>query len=444
MSCWCESGAPEDWETWAPTEEPSADSWTEEGYSTDWGLVEADWSCNGEEPLGVAEPTLSSLVGPGHTADVHWEYQGDTNYCGLYSVNSVISEMYGERYDMNEMVNRAAANGWLVYDENGQVKGIRPRDIDNVLASYGVGSRNFGGPDNPPVADGDAWQTLNDTLENGRRVVLGVDGREFDQGGDVGVAGMIDMNHFVAVTGVDYARGVVIVNDSARAAGLEVPIDVFFESWRDSNFSMTLTDLSMPGDGAAEPPGGAAGPPADAPELASLGMTLSSPEVAADVEASALPEICCGDLAAPVDAGSSLMVEPAVPTVASAEPAAAPIAQPAPAAPAAPAIPAASPTGPTVSFTADNRLVIVPAAPPAGYAISAPLSNITAGPANWSYPGAGIDSGVSTLWNIFDRQRATGLNAVTGIPGDVGAYQAMSRGGVEFIRSGESTPSLRP
>ena len=51
------------------------------------------------------------------------------------------------------MVNRAAANGWLVYDENGQVKGIRPHDIDDVLASYGIGGRNFGGPDDPPVAD---------------------------------------------------------------------------------------------------------------------------------------------------------------------------------------------------------------------------------------------------------------------------------------------------
>ena len=271
-------------------------------------------------------------------------------------------------------------------------------------------------------------------------MVLGVDGREFDQGGDVGVAGTIDMNHFVAVTGVDYARGVVIVNDSARAAGLEVPIDVFFESWRDSNFSMTLTDLSMPGDDAAEPPGGAAGPPADAPELASLGMTLAPPELDVAEPGSGLPEICCGDLAAPEDAGSSLMVEPAEPAVAAAEPAAAPLAQPAP----APAIPAASPSGPTVYFTPDNRLVVVPAAPPAGFAISAPLSNISSGPANWSYPGAGIDSGVSTYWKIFDQQRMIGLNATTTTPRDVGAFQALSQGGVGWVNSGESTQSLLP
>ena len=34
------------------------------------------------------------------------------------------------------------------------------------------------------------------------------------------------MDHFVVVTGVDYGRGVVTINDSARSAGLEIPIDV--------------------------------------------------------------------------------------------------------------------------------------------------------------------------------------------------------------------------
>ena len=211
-------------------------------------------------------------LGPGHTADVHWADQGDTQYCGLYSVRSILSELYGKPVDMDEMVQRATANGWFVY-ENGEVKGIRPRDIDDILASYGVGSTQFGGPEAGTVADRDAWNALNTALTNNQRVVVGVDGREFDQGRDVGTAA-IDMDHFVAVTGVDYGRGVVIVNDSARSAGLEIPLDVFFNSWRDSNFSLTITNTSMPGDGTAVPPV-EGGPDPDAPGMTIVGTTLT-------------------------------------------------------------------------------------------------------------------------------------------------------------------------
>jgi hypothetical protein len=275
MSCWCSTGLPEDWTEWTPPTTPAPDSWTEEGYSTDWGVVEPEWAVGGEDPLRVTEPDrpISGVFGPGHTLDVHWADQGDTNYCGLYSVRTILSEL-GRPVDMDEMVSRAAANGWFVYDEaTGEVKGIRPRDIDDILASYGVGSHQFGGPEAAQVADREAWQALNTALANNQRVVVGVDGREFDQRGDVGTAGTIDMDHFVAVSSVDYARGVVIVNDSARSAGLEIPLDVFFNSWRDSNFSLTITDTSMPGDGTAQPPA-ETGPIPEGPGISIIGTTL--------------------------------------------------------------------------------------------------------------------------------------------------------------------------
>jgi hypothetical protein len=242
----------------------------------DWGTVDATWDDAGQALLEVTEPdqALSNLVGPGHSLDVNWAAQGNTNYCGLYSVRTVLSEIYGQSVDPQEMVDRAAANNWLVRDANGEVKGIQPQHIDDIFASYGIGSHQFGGPENQPVADNDAWQALNTALTNDQRVVIGVDGREFDQGGDVGTPGAVDMDHFVAVSGIDYERGVVILNDSARSAGLEVPLNTFFESWRDSNFSMTTTDTSMRGDGTAQPPSGASELANDAPDFATLGMTL--------------------------------------------------------------------------------------------------------------------------------------------------------------------------
>ena len=99
MSCWCTPGLPEEWTEWTPPVEPSPESWTDEGYSTDWGVVEPEWAVGGEDPLTVTDPghPLTGVLGPGHAADIHWAGQGDTQYCGLYSIRSILSELYGSR-----------------------------------------------------------------------------------------------------------------------------------------------------------------------------------------------------------------------------------------------------------------------------------------------------------------------------------------------------------
>jgi hypothetical protein len=287
MSQWSTPGLPADWEPWTSPVPESADSWTDDGYSTDWGLVQPEWAIGGEDPTTVVQPDhpVSGIFGPGHALDVQWANQGQTNYCGLYSVRTILSEVTGRPVDMDEMIHRATANGWFQYDDAGHVKGILTSDIDDILASYGVGSHQFGGP-GVTVTDHDAWQALNTALTNNQRLIVGVDGREFDQGHDVGTPGTIDMDHFVAVEGVDYTRGVVILNDSARKAGLEVPLDVFFNSWRDSNFSMTFTDTHMPGDGTAHPVDG--GPDPNAPDIGVIGTTLT-PEPGDDAASTADP-----------------------------------------------------------------------------------------------------------------------------------------------------------
>ena len=199
-----------------------------------------DWAQSGEEPFTVAQPEqpLATLVGPGHEADVYWAYQGDSNYCGLYSARSILSEVYGMDVDINEIVERAQDKGWLVY-ENGVVKGIRTSTVETILEDYGVPSHTRVGPTS-------AWEDLNTALSNDQRVVLSVDGDEFTAMANVGIdtPGVDTSDHLVAVTGIDYTKGVVIVNDSARSAGLEVPINVFQEAWADSNYQMTLTDAT--------------------------------------------------------------------------------------------------------------------------------------------------------------------------------------------------------
>jgi hypothetical protein len=287
MSCWCTEGLPEGWEPWTSPVEESPDSWTDHGYSTDWGVVEPDWAVAGEAPLTTVEPErlLSNavgapgdVVGPGHALDVYWRDQGDKNYCVLYSVHTVLAELQIP-HDIDEMVQRATANGWFQYDDNtGELQGIKLDDIDRVLASYGVGSHQIGGYDADdklvPVTESDAVQALNTALVNNHRVIVGVDGDEIASGRDD--LKDLDSNHVVAVSGIDYARRVVILNDSARGArgaGLEIPLDVFMDTWRDSNFSLTITDTSMPGDGTSSPPPDG-GPNPDQPGISLIGTTL--------------------------------------------------------------------------------------------------------------------------------------------------------------------------
>ena len=205
-------------------------------------------------------------MGPGHLADEYWGYQGQTNYCVLYSAASILGELYGTSVDMNEMVARADAQGWLVRDASGEVKGVMEEHFDDLLASYGVPSHQR------VEGEQGAWEDLNSALTNDQRVIVSVDSKEFDAGTNVGTD--TDSDHAVAVTGIDYARQVVIVNDSARSAGLEVPMSVFFEAWRDGGFHLTVTDTAMPQGEGAVPPAGSSGLRADAPGYAVMPFTL--------------------------------------------------------------------------------------------------------------------------------------------------------------------------
>lgn len=182
------------------------------GYSPEWGTVEAGWSAEREPP---SEPPEA----------VSWAHRGDSGCCGLEGVRTVVGELSGREPDGAEMVERGAANGWLAYDETGQVSGFRADDLHQVLSGYGVESRSFGGPASAPVPELDAWRELNDAVASRRRVMLGLE----DGGYDV-------------VTAVDYERGAMTVSHETRGAQLELPLDAFAESWGAGNYSMTVAD----------------------------------------------------------------------------------------------------------------------------------------------------------------------------------------------------------
>jgi hypothetical protein len=267
----CHQGLPPDWQSWTPPVEVAPDSFVDQGYSTQWGLVEPQWSEEGQSPFPVStetETTIADEVGPGHEADIYWGDQGNTQTCALYSVRSILSEVYGQEVDIEEIIRRAEANNCIEFDARGEIAGVLPRKVDNIFASFGIPSYNVMGEDG-------AWEDLNDALANDQRVVLALDSKEIDAGRNVGDrVNPFDMDHAVSVTGIDYERGVVIVNDSARGAGLEIPIETFEKAWSDSDYSMTITALPQDPSGGGLAPDGATVNPA-APGYAALPMTLT-------------------------------------------------------------------------------------------------------------------------------------------------------------------------
>jgi hypothetical protein len=275
MTGWTDNSTPQDWVDWTSPTDPGQDSLT-----ADWGQVQADWPQEGQDLWTQSPPqtSLSDVVGPGHVADQYWGNQGQTNYCVLYSAASILGEVYGHPIDMNEMVNRAEANHWLVHNPDGSVLGVNPENFDDLLASYGVASHNVDGE-----GEQAALEDLNTALTNNQRVIVSLDSKEIDAQANLGTDA--DADHAVAVTGIDYSRGVVILNDSARSAGLEVPLQVFVDAWRDGSFHMTVTDNSLGAGEGAIPPQGTAGVLPDAPEFAVLPFTLHLPS-----DAPTLPE----------------------------------------------------------------------------------------------------------------------------------------------------------
>jgi hypothetical protein len=267
MTAWTDDSTPQDWVDWTAPTDPAQDPST-----ADWGQVQADWPQEGGDlwTQSSTQTPLSDVVGPGHGADQYWGNQGQTNYCVLYSAASILGEVYGHPIDMDDMVNRAEANHWLVHNPDGSVLGVNPDNFDDLLASYGVASHNFDGEGQDA-----ALQDLNTALTNNQRVIVSLDSKEIDAQTNLGTND--DADHAVAVTGIDYARGVVIVNDSAREAGLEIPLPVFVDAWRDGSFHMTVTDNSLGAGEGAIPPEGTAGLLPDAPEFAVLPFTLHLP-----------------------------------------------------------------------------------------------------------------------------------------------------------------------
>ncbi len=180
----------------------------------------------------------------------NWHQQMRDDSCAIASQEFVLDEVLGRDVTEQELTEVATANGW--YTPGG---GTPLHATGNLLEAYGV-----------PVTQefGSSLQDIANKLEQGQKVIVGVDADEIwtpgeneledDVLGDY-VAGYghipgQDANHAVQVIGIDTTdpdNPMVILNDpgTVDGQGFRVPAGEFENAWADSQqFMVSTTGLT--------------------------------------------------------------------------------------------------------------------------------------------------------------------------------------------------------
>lgn len=202
-------------------------------------LVRADGSRallvrHGESPDFVA---LSDSAAPDDSIEEdasHWFTQSTSYTCGPAVITMVLADLFDLSIrNERETWQRAIELDAITPD------GMRPRDIEHVIRSYGIPAR---------TVHSDVRQ-LEALVEQGYEAIAMVDADDYwpyDQRGETDV--VRKRPHAVRVLGVDVAAGVVILSDSAWAdpafSQLQVPLDHFNDAWEDFDWLAVITEVT--------------------------------------------------------------------------------------------------------------------------------------------------------------------------------------------------------
>ena len=170
----------------------------------------------------------AGISGDPATSIEHWEYQGDTGRCALYSQKFIVEEFTGQDIDIEEFVEVAEENGWF----DGTTTFL---NTNKMLDYYGI--------DNEMSFHNDI-NDIEQCLEAGGRIIVAIDADEiwYGQGDDL-FSPTSAANHAVEVVGIDRTdpdKPMVILNDSGtpNGKGEMVPLDDFIDAWQDSECQM--------------------------------------------------------------------------------------------------------------------------------------------------------------------------------------------------------------
>ena len=162
----------------------------------------------------------------------HWEYQGDTGRCAIYSQKFVIEAILGTEIPIEELVRVAEENGWFYEDLN---SGTSSLNMDKLLDYYNI---------NHEMSFDNNIEAIEEAFNNGHKVIVGVDSGQIWYGDDNNIfSPMTAADHAVEVIGFDYSdpnNPMVILNDSGSPDGCGelVPLDVFINAWEAGDCQM--------------------------------------------------------------------------------------------------------------------------------------------------------------------------------------------------------------
>ena len=175
---------------------------------------------NENYPDGISGDPVSSME--------HWEFQGNTNRCALYSQMFIVEEFTDQDIDIEEFTEIAYEQGWFN-------DGTTFLNTNKMLDYYGiVNEMSFHNDINE----------IESCLDSGGKVIVAIDADEiwYGEGNDL-FSPSSAANHAVEVIGIDYTnpeRPMVILNDSGNPnrKGVMVPMEDFMDAWKDSECQM--------------------------------------------------------------------------------------------------------------------------------------------------------------------------------------------------------------
>jgi hypothetical protein len=166
----------------------------------------------------------SNVIGDPEESMESWHLQETDSSCAVAAQEFVLEDLLDREFTESELRDFASQNGW--YSENGTPM----EDVGNILEAFGL---------NVEKHQGGTVQDIQNCLENGGNVIVGVDADEIWYGDNDTYGPGDDANHALEVIGIDYSnpdQPMVILNDSGNpnGCGSMVPLDLFMDAWEDS------------------------------------------------------------------------------------------------------------------------------------------------------------------------------------------------------------------
>ncbi|MCR4784267.1 MAG: hypothetical protein K6A35_07085 [bacterium] len=162
----------------------------------------------------------------------HWEFQGNSQRCALYSQKFVLEELTGRSHPIEELTSLAKDNGWF-----SEIEGTPLLNLDKVLQHYGVETK---------LTFHNSLDDVEQLLRSGHRLICTIDADEIWNGqGDDLFSPCSAPNHAVQIIGVDRSdpqEPMIILNDSGTPGGRGemVPWSAFSDAWEDGDRALII------------------------------------------------------------------------------------------------------------------------------------------------------------------------------------------------------------